>query len=66
MTITPSVHHALFWVNALFIYLFSETGRGMMTKQTLSCGDLLVSIPKQLLITVETVLMSAIGGKIKG
>nr|XP_022292538.1 SET domain-containing protein 4-like [Crassostrea virginica] len=58
--------HGFRWKCHLCPSHFSETGRGMMTKQSLSCGDLLVSIPKQLLITVETVLMSAIGGKIKG
>lgn len=40
-------------------------GRGMMTKDSLTGGDIVVSIPKPLLITVETVLSSEIGELVK-
>lgn len=57
--------HGIRWRCQLYPAHFSDTGRGMMTKSRLYPGDLLVSIPRPLLITVETVLSSEIGEQIR-
>lgn len=58
----------LWVVNWFFNDMFTlpaDTGRGMMTKSRLFPGDLLISIPRPLLITMETVLSSEIGEQVK-
>lgn len=57
--------HGFRWKCHLCPAHFSDTGRGMMTKSRLFPGDLLISIPRPLLITVETVLSSEIGEQVK-
>ena len=47
------------------LFLFSDTGRGLMTKRSISVGDMLISLPKTLLITTETVLTSQAGEHVK-
>lgn len=49
---------------AIFIQ-FTDTGRGLMTKKPISCGDTIISLPKSLLITTETVLTSEAGEHVK-
>lgn len=41
--------------------IFIQTGRGMMAKRNIKDNDLLISIPKNLLITTNTVMTSNIG-----
>ncbi|XP_048768980.2 SET domain-containing protein 4-like [Ostrea edulis] len=53
------------WKSHLHPAFFTGIGRGMMTKDSLTGGDIVVSIPKPLLITVETVLSSEIGELVK-
>lgn len=45
--------------------IFQDTGRGLMTKTSISGGDILISLPKTLLITTETVLASQAGEHVK-
>ncbi|KAL3882936.1 hypothetical protein ACJMK2_029238 [Sinanodonta woodiana] len=45
--------------------IFNETGRGLMTKKTIVPGEIIISIPEQLLITTTTVLQSEIQDKVK-
>lgn len=49
----------------LIPYIFSETGRGLMTLKPLKPGDLLLSVSDKLIITSATVLSSDIGHWIK-
>lgn len=51
--------------NGLVPAYFSDTGRGLMTKKSISPGETIVSIPCSLLITTQTVLDSQIGQHIK-
>ena len=46
-------------------FYFSDTGRGLMTKTSISQGEILLSLPKTLLITTETVLASQAGEHLK-
>ncbi|XP_061177066.1 SET domain-containing protein 4-like isoform X2 [Saccostrea echinata] len=57
--------HGFKWRSILYPANFLDTGRGMMTRETLHPGDTIVSIPQHLLITVETVLSSSIGELVK-
>ncbi|KAL5010710.1 hypothetical protein ScPMuIL_013015 [Solemya velum] len=50
---------------SLVPYIFPETGRGLMASADISSDDLIVAIPRCLLITTETVLASEIGHWIK-
>ncbi|XP_038132692.1 SET domain-containing protein 4 [Cyprinodon tularosa] len=45
--------------------LFSDTGRGLQTLQTIKPGQLLVSLPESCLLTTSTVLSSYLGPFIK-
>ncbi|ESO87310.1 hypothetical protein LOTGIDRAFT_210687 [Lottia gigantea] len=45
--------------------IFPETGRGMMALSNFSPGDVIISLPFNLLITADTVLNSTIGHYIK-
>ncbi|XP_062570926.1 SET domain-containing protein 4-like [Saccostrea cucullata] len=60
-----SKSHGFKWRSMLYPANFLDTGRGMMTRETLRPGDVIVSIPQHLLITLETVLSSNIGDLIK-
>lgn len=39
----------------------SDTGRGLKTKSTIRSGEIIIALPKKLLITNQTALQSDIG-----
>ena len=41
-----------------------DSGRGLVAKKTLKCGETIVSVPENLLITTNTVLSSAALGSL--
>lgn len=43
----------------------SDTGRGLQTKSTIRAGEIIISLPKKLLITNETAFQSDIGPYLK-
>jgi len=49
----------------LFCMLHVETGRGLMALKHLKPGDIIVSIPENLLITSQSVLSSSVGQVIR-
>ncbi|XP_015219239.2 SET domain-containing protein 4 isoform X1 [Lepisosteus oculatus] len=44
---------------------FSDTGRGLMTSETIEAGDLIISLPEKCLLSTSTVLRSHMGELIK-
>ncbi|XP_072019444.1 SET domain-containing protein 4-like isoform X2 [Amphiura filiformis] len=59
------MHKADYHGNHLIPALFTDTGRGLMTLKPLKVDDVIISIPKRLLITTQTTLDSEIGDYIK-
>ncbi|KAK6169226.1 hypothetical protein SNE40_020314 [Patella caerulea] len=51
--------------NGLKLWDFPATGRGLMATQKINSGDIIISVPHHLLITIDTVLTSQIGPALK-